>query len=117
VSHADERQQVMFTHRLHRDRASDDQLVISGVVGECGQVEGAWAEHLGVRSRHPSRGSGQALGVEVYSERDQERGCSLLRCDQVDSFRRFDDMQRRPWGSLSEVGTVDQGGLRRWRHR
>ena len=117
MSHPDERQQVMLTHRLHRDRASDDQLVISGVVGECGQVEGAWAEHLGVRARHPSRGSGQALGVEVYSERDQECGCGLFRGDQVGSSRRFDDMQRRPWGSLSWFGTVDRGGLRAWRHR
>ena len=36
---ADERQQVVLAHRLHRDRAGDDQLVVSGVVGEGGQVE------------------------------------------------------------------------------
>src|SRR5687767_9491660 len=58
VSHPDERQQVMLTYRLHRNGASNDQLVISGVVGECGQIERAWTEHLGVRPRHPSRGSG-----------------------------------------------------------
>ena len=31
---SDERQQVMLTHRLHRDGAGDDQLVISGVVAK-----------------------------------------------------------------------------------
>ena len=41
MSHPDEWQQVMLTHRVQGDRAGDDQLVISGVVGECGQVEGA----------------------------------------------------------------------------
>src|SRR5215211_1724048 len=54
VSDPDKRQQMMLTHRLHRDRAGNDQLVISGVVGECGQVEGAWAERLGVSPCHPS---------------------------------------------------------------
>ena len=47
------------------------------------------------------------LGVEVYSERDQERGCSLFRWTRS-TFRRFDDMQRRPRGSLSWYGTVDR---------
>ena len=112
MSHSDERQQVMFTYRLHRDRASDDQLVISGVVGECGQIEGTWAEHLGVRARHPSRGSRHALGVEVHSERDQECGCGVFRGAQVGPTRGFDDMQRRPCGSLSWFRAVDQGGLR-----
>src|SRR5215217_5935762 len=66
VSYADEREQVMLTYRLHRDRTGDDQLVVSGVVGEGRQVEGARAEHLGVRAGHPSRGGGQALGVKVH---------------------------------------------------
>src|SRR5829696_6751618 len=98
VSHPDERQQVMLTYRLHRNGARNDQLVISGVVGECGQVERAWTEHLGVRPRHPSRGRRQTLGVEVHSECDQERGCGLLRGDQVGSARRLDNMQRRTRG-------------------
>ena len=40
MSHADKRQQVMLADRLHRDRTGDDQLVISCVVWERGQVEG-----------------------------------------------------------------------------
>ena len=90
MSHADERQQVMLTHRLHRDGAGDDQLVISCVVAEGGQVERAWSEHLGVSAGHPSWGSGQTFGVEVDTERDQKRSCSLLRGDQINFARRFD---------------------------
>jgi hypothetical protein len=67
---SDERQQVMLTHRVHRDGAGDDQLVICGVVAERGQVERAWGEHLGVGAGHPGRGSGQAFGVEVDPERN-----------------------------------------------
>jgi hypothetical protein len=99
---SDEQQQVMLTHRLHRDGAGDDQLVIRCVVAERGQVERAWGEHLGVGAGHLSWASGQAFGVEV----DQERSCSLLRGDQINFARRFDHAQRRPWHSLSSVVTV-----------
>jgi hypothetical protein len=92
VSYAHERQQVMFTHRLHRKRPGDDQLVIFGVVGKCGELEGTRAEHFGVRACHPSWGSCQAFGVEVHTERDQERSCRLLGGGQVGSGLRFDDM-------------------------
>ena len=81
-------------------------------LGNVRQIEGAWAEHFSVRVRHPSRGSRQALGVEVHSERDQECGRGLFRGGQVGSFRRFDDMQCRLWGSLSWFGAVDQAGSR-----
>src|SRR5919107_2973096 len=117
MGYSEEWQQVMLTHRLHRDGACDDQLVICCVVAERGQVERAWSEHLGVGAGHSSRGSGQAFGVEVDTERDQKRGCSLFRGDQINFAWRFDHAQRRPWHSLSwtvTVQTVD--GERRCRH-
>ena len=58
-------------------------------------------EHLGVGAGHPSRGSSQAFGVEVDTERDQERGCGLFCCDQINFVWRFDHAQCRPWHSLS----------------
>jgi hypothetical protein len=69
MSDADERQQVMLTHRVHRDGAGDDQLVICCVVAEHGQVERAWSEQLSVSAGHPSRRSAQTFGVEVDTER------------------------------------------------
>lgn len=86
----------MFTDRLHWDRSGDDQLVISGVVGERGQVERAGTEHLGVGTRHPGRCRGQTLCVEVDTKRHQERGCSLLCGDQINSTPRLDYPQRGP---------------------
>ena len=102
----DERQQVMLTHRLHRDGACDYQLVICCVVAERCQVERAWGEHLGVGAGHPSRRCGQAVGVEVDTERDQERGCSVLGGDQIDFAWRLDHTQRWPWHSLSLTVTI-----------
>ena len=106
MSYTDEREQVMLTYRLHRDRTGDDQLVISAVVGEGSQVEGARAEHLGVRARHPSRGGGQALGVKVHPERDQECGCSLLCGGQINSARRPHHPQRRSGHDLRCAGII-----------
>ena len=43
VRDADERQQVVLAHRLHRDGAGEHQLVVALVVGERGELEGARA--------------------------------------------------------------------------
>jgi hypothetical protein len=75
---ADERQHVVLAHRVHRNAARQDQLVVVLIVGEGGEVERAWAEHLGVGLRHAPRRVGQRLVLGADAQRDEKvRGGAL----------------------------------------
>jgi hypothetical protein len=67
-----ERQQVVFAHRPHRDRARQYQLVVVLVVRERRQVERARREQLGVGPGHPLGSVAQALGVKRNAQRREE---------------------------------------------
>src|SRR6476469_5577223 len=79
-----ERQQVVFAHRPHRDRARQYQLVVVLVVRERRQVERARREQLGVGPGHPPGSVAQALGIQRNAQRREELAGGAFRSGEID---------------------------------
>ena len=97
MSYSDKRQQMMLADRMQRNRAGNDQLVVSGVVGKRGQIEGAWGEHLGVGVRHPSRGSCQALGAKVAGSVSKKTSALIVGADPGSKLQTAQSLNVEVW--------------------
>ena len=68
MGHSDEGQQMVFADRTERDVAGEDQFVVPLVVRERREVEGRWAERLGVARTKAGR-RGHPFPVHVDPQR------------------------------------------------